>query len=146
MEAAGGNRRCSPDRHAGISDREGSGCPADRPLISSVFHNRLKMGMKLDCDPTTVYAAMLEGRYSGKIHQSDLASPNAYNTYQHAGLPPGPIASPGDASLRATRSRRPRPITSISSPVRMASGSHQFSKDIAAHRQAATQYRRGIAK
>jgi UPF0755 protein len=119
--------------------------PADRPLISSVFHNRLKMGMKLDCDPTTVYAALLEGRYSGKIHQSDLASPNAYNTYQHAGLPPGPIASPGDASLRATLAPAETDyIYFVARPD--GSGSHQFSKDIAAHRQAATQYRRGIAK
>ena len=67
----------------------------DRPLISSVFHNRLKIGMKLDCDPTTIYAALLDGRYRGTIHQSDLASNSPYNTYRHAGLPPGPIANPG---------------------------------------------------
>jgi UPF0755 protein len=119
--------------------------PADRPLIASVFHNRLKLGMKLDCDPTTVYAALLEGHYNGKIHQSELASANPYNTYQHAGLPPGPIASPGDASLRAALA--PAETTYLYFVVRPdGSGSHQFSKDIAAHRQAATQYRRGIAK
>src|SRR5262249_25594178 len=75
--------------------------PEDRALISSVFHNRLDAGMKLDCDPTTIYAALLEGRYRGTIYQSDLGSTNPYNTYQHAGLPPGPIANPGMASLRA---------------------------------------------
>ncbi len=116
--------------------------PEDRPLIASVFHNRLNMGMKLDCDPSTVYAALLEGRYRGTIHQSDLASPNAYNTYQHAGLPPGPIANPGIASLRAAL----KPAATdyryfVARPD--GSGRHQLSKDIAAHRQAAAQYRRG---
>jgi UPF0755 protein len=119
--------------------------PADRPLIASVFQNRLKLGMKLDCDPTTVYAALLEGRYSGKIHQSDLASPNRYNTYQHAGLPPGPIASPGAASLRAVLA--PAETDYIYFVVRPdGSGRHQFSKSLTAHRQAASQYRRGLAR
>jgi UPF0755 protein len=119
--------------------------PADRPLIASVFRNRLKMGMKLDCDPTTVYAALLEGRYRGTIHQSDLASPNRYNTYQHPGLPPGPIANPGMASLRAAL--EPAETDYLYFVARPdGSGRHQFSRDIAAHRQAATRYRRGQAK
>jgi len=119
--------------------------PADRPLIASVFKNRLKLGMKLDCDPTTVYAALLEDRYRGKIHQSDLASLNRYNTYRHAGLPPGPIASPGAASLRAGLAPAETDyLYFVARPD--GSGRHQFSKDIAAHRQAATRYRRGIKK
>jgi len=119
--------------------------PADRPLIASVFHNRLKLEMKLDCDPTTVYAAILEGRYRGKIHQSDLASRNRYNTYQHAGLPPGPIASPGAASLRAALAPAETDyLYFVARPD--GSGRHEFSKNIAAHRQAATRYRRGVAR
>jgi UPF0755 protein len=119
--------------------------PADRPLIASVFRNRLKIGMKLDCDPTTVYAALLEGRYRGSIHQSDLASLNRYNTYRHAGLPPGPIANPGMASLRAAlEPAQTDYLYFVARPD--GSGRHQFSRDIAAHRQAATRYRRGQAK
>lgn len=75
--------------------------PEERPKIASVFSNRLRLGMKLDCDPTTVYAALLENRYRGKIFRSDLASTNPYNTYTNAGLPPGPIANPGLSSLKA---------------------------------------------
>ena len=116
--------------------------PSDRPLIASVFANRLKLGMKLDCDPTTVYAAVLEGRYRGTIHQSDLASVNSYNTYQHAGLPPGPIANPGIASLRAALNPADTDyLYFVARPD--GSGRHQFSKDIAAHQLAATRYRRG---
>jgi UPF0755 protein len=88
---------------ASLIEREAR-VPADRPLISSVFHNRLKIGMKLDCDPTTIYAALLAGRYTGVIHQSDLASPSPYNTYRHAGLPPGPIGN-----LAGIHSPRPHP-------------------------------------
>ena len=68
--------------------------PQERPLVAAVFANRLRLNMPLQCDPTTVYAALLEKRYRGVIHKSDLASRNAYNTYAHAGLPPGPIANP----------------------------------------------------
>jgi len=57
--------------------------------------------MLLDCDPTTIYAALLEHRYRGTIYRSDLQNTNSYNTYQHAGLPPGPIANPGLESLKA---------------------------------------------
>jgi len=119
--------------------------PADRPLIASVFQNRLHLGMKLDCDPTTVYAALIEGRYRGAIHQSDLASRNAYNTYQHAGLPPGPIANPGIASLKAAL--QPAETDNLYFVARPdGSGRHEFSKDLAAHRLAADRYRRGSQK
>jgi UPF0755 protein len=119
--------------------------PADRPLIASVFQNRLHMGMKLDCDPTTVYAALLDGRYRGTIHQSDLASSNPYNTYQHAGLPPGPIANPGIASLKAAL--KPAETDNLYFVARPdGSGRHEFSRDLAAHRLAAARYRRGSQK
>ncbi|MGI8771074.1 MAG: endolytic transglycosylase MltG [Acidobacteriaceae bacterium] len=74
---------------------------SDRPLVASVLANRMKQGIPLMTDPTVIYAAMLENRYRGTIYQSDLHSKSDYNTYQHAGLPPGPICNPGVASLQA---------------------------------------------
>jgi UPF0755 protein len=113
----------------------------DRPPISSVFHNRLKIGMKLDCDPTTIYAALLDGRYRGAIHQSDLASTNRYNTYRNAGLPPGPIASPGKDSLLAAM--HPAETDYLYFVLRPdGSGAHNFSKSIAEHLAATAQFRR----
>src|SRR5262249_5464528 len=85
---------------ASLVEKEGK-LADERPHIAAVFTNRLRIGMKLDCDPTTVYAALLEDRYRGTIYQSDLDRRNPYNTYRHAGLPPGPIANPGLASIRA---------------------------------------------
>ncbi|MCS7025969.1 MAG: endolytic transglycosylase MltG [Bryobacteraceae bacterium] len=117
----------------------------ERPLIASVFRNRLDRGMKLDCDPTTIYAALLEGRYRGSIYRSDLASQNPYNTYQHAGLPPGPIANPGLKSLEAAL----RPAnTNYLYFVATAdgSGAHIFSSTIEAHQKAVAQYRRADKK
>ncbi|MBI1786155.1 MAG: endolytic transglycosylase MltG [Acidobacteria bacterium] len=113
----------------------------ERPLIASVYGNRLKIGVKLDCDPTTVYAAQLEGRYRGVIHRSDLDRSHPYNTYRRAGLPPGPIANPGLASLRAAL----EPAQSdflyfVARPD--GSGRHQFSRNLAAHEAAASRYRR----
>jgi UPF0755 protein len=117
----------------------------DRPLIASVFQNRLRLGMKLDCDPTTVYAAVIEGRYRGVIHKSDLASENRYNTYTHAGLPPGPIANPGVASLKAAvQPAETDYLYFVARPD--GSGRHEFSKDMAGHRVAVERYRRGVAK
>ncbi len=73
----------------------------ERPAVASVFANRLARGMALDTDPTVIYAALLRGGYRGTIFQSDLQADSPYNTYKHAGLPPGPICNPGLASLRA---------------------------------------------
>lgn len=126
---------------ASLIEKEAA-APEDRTLIAAVFHNRLKLGMKLDCDPTTVYAALLDGRYRGTIHQSDLASVNRYNTYQHLGLPPGPIANPGVASLKAAL--YPAEADYLYFVARPdGSGRHQFSKDLASHQEAAARYRRG---
>jgi UPF0755 protein len=112
----------------------------ERPLVASVYANRLRMGMPLDCDPTTIYAALLEGRYRGTIYRSDLDSHNPYNTYRHAGLPPGPIANPGLAALKAALAPA---ATSYVYFVAKADGSggHQFSENIEAHNRAVEQYR-----
>lgn len=74
---------------------------ADRPLVASVFTNRLARGMPLDTDPSVIYAALLEKRYRGTIYASDLKADSPYNTYLHTGLPPGPICNPGIPSLEA---------------------------------------------
>jgi UPF0755 protein len=125
---------------ASLVEREARS-PAERPLIASVFRNRLKVGMKLDCDPTTIYASLLEGRYNGTIHQSELASANPYNTYRHAGLPPGPIANPGEQSLLAAM--KPAESEFLYFVLRPnGSGTHNFSKSIAEHLVATAQFRR----
>jgi UPF0755 protein len=117
----------------------------ERPLVAAVFENRARIGMKLDCDPTTIYAALLDNRYRGKIYRSDLASENPYNTYQHAGLPPGPIANPGLASIQAVLN--PAASDALYFVLRPdGSGAHEFSKTIAAHEAATARYRRGVRR
>ncbi len=129
---------------ASLVEKEGK-LSEERPMIAAVFENRLRIGMKLDCDPTTIYAAELDGRYRGAIHRSDLDSRNLYNTYQHAGLPPGPIANPGLGSLHAAlHPAHTDALYFVLHPD--GSGSHQFSKDIAAHQKAVEVYRRGLRK
>jgi UPF0755 protein len=85
---------------ASLVERE-SAVDADRPLVASVFSNRLAQNMPLMTDPAVIYGLELEGHWRGKIYQSDLTHPTPYNTYLHKGLPPGPIANPGAKSLRA---------------------------------------------
>jgi UPF0755 protein len=117
----------------------------DRPMIAAVFENRLRAGMKLDCDPTTMYAAMLENRYRGTIYRSDLESDSPYNTYRHAGLPPGPIANPGQASIRAALN--PADSAALYFVLRPdGSGGHQFSNTLAEHTAAVAKYRHGGEK
>ena len=113
--------------------------PAERPLIASVFTNRLTKDMRLQCDPTTIYAALLENRYRGVIHQSDLARAHPYNTYQNGGLPPGPIANPGAASLAAALA--PAQTDFLYFVAKPAGGSHQFSATMAQHEKAVIAYR-----
>jgi UPF0755 protein len=74
---------------------------AERPLVAGVFENRLKKNMPLETDPSVIYGLELQGLWRGAIYRSDLARNTAYNTYLHPGLPPGPVANPGAASLRA---------------------------------------------
>ena len=119
--------------------------PEERPLVASVYANRLRLGMALDCDPTTIYASLLDARYRGTIYRSDLESANAYNTYRHTGLPPGPIANPGLASLKAALA----PATTdylyfVAKPD--GSGGHHFSSSISEHDRAVVDYRRSVQK
>jgi UPF0755 protein len=109
---------------------------SERELISSVFHRRLKMGMALDCDPTIIYAALVEGRYRGKIYQSDLDHNSPYNTYKHAGLPPGPIASPGRRSLEAALHPADASYLYFVVDASRNDGSHKFSASSADHEKA----------
>jgi UPF0755 protein len=115
----------------------------DRPLVASVLENRLAKDMPLMTDPTVIYAAMLEKQYRGTIYQSDLKRDSAYNTYRHSGLPPGPICSPGAASLQAAR----RPADSrflyfVADPS--ASGHSRFATTLEEHERNVTAYRRGL--
>jgi UPF0755 protein len=129
---------------ASLVEKEGK-LAEERPRIAAVFENRLRIGMKLDCDPTTIYAALLENRYSGVIRRSDLSSGHPYNTYRHAGLPPGPIANPGLASIRAVLD--PADGDSLYFVARAdGSGGHEFSSSIAAHGSAVSRYRRALGK
>ena len=125
---------------ASLVEKEGK-LAEERPLIAAVFTNRLRLGMRLECDPTTIYAAQLLGLYRGAIYRSDLDRDHPYNTYSHAGLPPGPIANPGIASLEAAI----HPADSMDLYfVRKPddSGGHQFSSSLAAHSNAVEKYRR----
>jgi UPF0755 protein len=125
---------------ASLVEREAR-LPEERPRVASVFANRLRIGMRLQCDPTTVYAALLDGRYRGVIHQSDLESTNPYNTYQHAGLPPGPIANPGLSAIKAALSPADTPDLYFVAKAD-GSGGHNFSDSLQKHDVAVAQYHR----
>ncbi len=111
----------------------------ERPRIAAVFHNRLRRGMLLQCDPTVVYALTRAGRYRGEIYKSDLSFRSPWNTYAHAGLPPGPISSPGIRSLDAAL--HPAPVGDLYFVV-SGEGRHRFSSTLADHQQAVRLYRR----
>jgi UPF0755 protein len=129
---------------ASLVEKEGK-LAEERPKIAAVFGNRLRIGMKLDCDPTTIYAALLENKYRGTIYRSDLDRDQPYNTYHYAGLPPGPIANPGVASIRAALA--PADIDSLYFVARAdGSGGHEFSNNIAAHEDAVSRYHRALRK
>jgi UPF0755 protein len=113
---------------------------SDRPLVASVMENRLRANMPLMTDPTVIYAAMLEKRYRGAIYQSDLQRESAYNTYRHAGLPPGPICSPGAASLKAALHPAATDyLYFVADPA--ASGHSRFAKTLEEHQRNVAAYR-----
>ncbi len=123
---------------ASLIEKE-TGVASERALVSAVFHNRLRRKIRLQCDPTVIYAAKLAGRFRGKIFQSDLDFDSPYNTYIVAGLPPGPIANPGLKSLQAAI--QPANINYLYF-VSDNQGGHVFSKTLAQHHRAVASYRR----
>ena len=85
---------------ASIVEKE-TAAPEERPMVASVYYNRLAKNIALDADPSIIYAELLNGSYSGALHHEDLAFNSPYNTYKYPGLPPGPIANPGKSALEA---------------------------------------------
>lgn len=104
--------------------------PAERATVASVYHNRLQRRMLLGADPTVIYALKLAGRWDGNIRKADLDIASPYNTYRTPGLPPGPIANPGLASLRAAAAPA---TTDLLYFVAKHDGSHAFSRTLAEH-------------
>jgi UPF0755 protein len=111
----------------------------ERSLVAGVYCNRLQRGMALGADPTIVYAALLNRRYRGAIYQSDLLFDSPYNTYKHSGLPPGPIANPGAASLRAAMNPE---RTNYLYFVADGQGGHRFTSSYEEHSRNVAAYRR----
>ena len=113
--------------------------PEERPRVAAVFLNRLQKRMPLQTDPTVIYALRKAGTYDGNIRRDDLEVSSPYNTYRFPGLPPGPIASPGRASIQAAL----HPVQSRELYfVSRNDGSHQFSETLAEHERWVTQYQR----
>ena len=110
----------------------------DRPLVASVYLNRIRRNMLLQCDPTVIYALEKADRYNGRLTRADLKFPSPYNTYVSAGLPPGPIMNPGYPSLRAAVQPAVTPHLYF---VRSADGRHTFTDNLAAHNRAVAVYR-----
>ena len=118
---------------ASIVEKE-TGAPDERPRIACLFYNRLRIGMPLQTDPTVLYAMMLiRGKFVKNITKADLSTPHPYNTYTVKGLPPGPIASPGAASLKAVN--QPATCTDLYY-VSKNDGTHVFCPNLQCHNAA----------
>ena len=114
---------------ASLVEKE-TGKAEERPIVAGVYTNRLRVRMPLQCDPTVIYAMMLAGRYEGNIRREDLQMDSPYNTYRYPGLPPGPIAAPGEASLRAAAAPADVPYLYF---VSRNDGSHVFATTLDEH-------------
>ncbi len=114
---------------ASIIEKE-TGKAEERPVVAAVYANRLKIGMGLQCDPTVIYALERAGRYTGNLTREDLRFDSPYNTYRYAGLPPGPIASPGRASLDAATAPADAPYLYF---VSRNDGTHAFASTLEEH-------------
>ena len=109
----------------------------ERPLVAAVYTTRLRIGMPLQCDPTVIYALQRAGSYTGNLRHDDLALDSPYNTYRYAGLPPGPIASPGRASLEAAVHPADADFLYF---VSRNDGSHVFAKTLDEHNRNVQKY------
>ena len=121
---------------ASIIEKE-TGRDADRDRVAAVFVNRLRKGMMLQSDPTTIYG--LGEAFDGNLRRADLRADTPYNTYTRAGLPPTPIALPGKASLAAALNPANSPALYF---VARGDGSSEFSDDLVAHQRAVDRYQK----
>ncbi len=119
---------------ASIIEKE-TGREADRPMVGSVFVNRLRIGMRLQTDPTVIYG--LGEKFDGNLHKVDLQTDTPYNTYTRNGLPPTPISLPGRASLRAAVAP---PVSDFLYFVARGDGTSEFSRNLAEHNRAVAKY------
>ncbi len=121
---------------ASIVEKE-TGNKDERPLVAAVYTNRLRIGMGLQCDPTVIYALDRLGRYNGNLTRDDLQFDSPYNTYRYGGLPPGPIASPGRASLEAAAHPADAPYLYF---VSRNDGTHAFATTLEEHNRNVQKY------
>ncbi len=126
---------------ASLVERE-TPMPAERPIVAGVFYNRLRLDHALQCDPTVQYALALQGHPIKEVHPKDLRVDSLYNTYTHRGLPPGPIANPGEASLRAALDPA---FTDYLYFVANDEGGHFFSRTLAEHNRNVARLRHRLA-
>jgi UPF0755 protein len=113
----------------------------ERPLVASVYYNRLAKNIALDADPSIIYAELLAGTYSGALHHADMQFDSPYNTYRHAGLPPGPIGNPGRSALEAAMHPAQSEYFYF---VADAQGHHRFARTIEEHNQNVAAYRKAM--
>ena len=111
--------------------------PDERPLVAAVYENRLRIGMPLQCDPTVIYALAKAGTYTGNLRRDDLAFDSRYNTYRYPGLPPGPIAAPGKASIDAAIHPAEADFLYF---VSRNDGSHVFARTLEEHNRNVQKY------
>ncbi|MGE3510997.1 MAG: endolytic transglycosylase MltG, partial [Vicinamibacterales bacterium] len=102
----------------------------ERSIVASVYHNRLRIRMPLQCDPTVIFALQRAGLYEGNLRREHLQFDSPYNTYRYPGLPPGPVAAPGAASLHAAAQPADTEFLYF---VSRNDGSHVFSKTLSEH-------------
>jgi UPF0755 protein len=113
----------------------------ERPLVASVYYNRLAKRVALDADPSIIYAELLAGTYSGALHHDDMRFNSPYNTYTHAGLPPGPIGNPGKSALEAAMHPAQSDYYYF---VADAAGHHRFARTMEEHNSNVAAYRRAM--
>ncbi len=123
---------------ASIVEKE-TAVPEERPMVASVYYNRLKMHMPLQADPSVIYAEMLQGDYTGVLHHDDMQFDSTYNTYTHIGLPPGPIGNPGKIALQAAMHPA---STNYLYFVSDGNGHHRFAETLEQHNRNVAAYRK----
>jgi UPF0755 protein len=138
---AGGNSDVSKVvTMASIVEKE-TAAPEERPLVASVYYNRLTRNMALDADPSVIYAELLSGTYQGSLHHADLAVNSPYNTYRFPGLPLGPIGNPGKSALEAAL--HPESTTFLYF-VSDGNGHHRFARSLEEHNRNVAAYRHSL--